>query len=76
MKDNYLIHEFQKNAGEKVHIQFNQYKGSDLIDIRVYYDTDNDESEWRPTRKGISIRVDLLPELLEGLQKAQKRLRK
>ncbi len=71
---NEVVYEFEKNATEKVQIQLSSYKGSDLIDIRVYYDTDSDEAEWRPTRKGISIRVDLLPELLEGLQRAHKKL--
>lgn len=41
-----LVYEFSKNAMEKVQIQLSSYKGSDLIDIRVYYEADNDESEW------------------------------
>ena len=32
------IYEFQKNAQEKVIIQFTKFKGYDLIDIRVYAD--------------------------------------
>ena len=42
----------------------------------VYRFTNTDyivnKEDWRPTKKGISIRTDLIPELRKGLDKAQK----
>ena len=71
---NQVVYEFEKNATEKVQVQFNNFKGTDLIDIRVYYNTDDEKFEWRPTKKGISVRVDLIPELLKGLNRANELL--
>ena len=39
---------------------------------RVYYD---DGAEGRPGRNGINVRVELLPELIEGLQTAEREAR-
>lgn len=51
-----LIAQFEKNATEVVRISLTEFRGRQLIDVRVYY-TD-DEGEYRPTRKGISLAVD------------------
>lgn len=63
-----IVHEFQKNAWEKVIIKFTEFMGSDLIDIRVYryFDENN------PTYKGISISRALIPELKRGIDLAFK----
>ena len=63
------IYEFRKNAVEKVKVSLVQYRGYDLIDIRVYYD--NGDGKFMPTRKGLCISLELLPDLLEGISKAK-----
>lgn len=66
-----LISKFRKNATEEVVIKFTQFKGHDLLDLRVYYFRDSDEEgESKPSKKGLSISTNLLPELLKGLLKA------
>ena len=64
------IYEFKKNVGEKVVIQFTEFKGYKLIDLRVFYNAGLDEDDWRPTSKGITISVDTIPKLKEGIDKA------
>ena len=72
MKDKILIHEFQKNALEKVIIQFTEFNRNQLIDIRVYYNARGAKEEWRPSRKGLSVRTEQIPELKKGVDKAFK----
>jgi len=57
-----------KNSLEEIRIDLSEFKGNNLVSARVYYDAGNDD--WRPTKKGLTIKVSLLPDLLKGLQKA------
>lgn len=66
------IYEFDKNSVEKVRVSLAEYRGHKLVDIRVYYK--NDDNEFLPSRKGISLPLDLFPELWKGLEKARKRI--
>lgn len=76
MQENQLIHEFQKNANEKVRAEFCEYKGRDLFNLRVFFQSDNSDLEWLPTRKGITISTSLIPELKEAVDRAYQHLRK
>lgn len=65
------IHEFQKNALEKVKIQSLEFKGKRRIDIRIFFDESNGrDTNWIPTKKGISLDPELLPALKIGIDKA------
>ena len=65
-----LIAQFEKNATEVVRVSLTEFRGRKLIDLRVYY-TD-DEGEYRPTRKGISISVDGYPEFRNAIARLDK----
>ena len=72
-----IIHEFNRNSQEKVRIQLQEYRGNEYVDVRIYYDNSGGRGlEWLPTQKGIKIKPDLLPELIEGLSKALRELEK
>ena len=66
-----LIDTFKKNDVEEVRIQLQEYKGYDLVDIRVWF-TAADGQEPRPTRKGITLKTELLPDLERAVKKAVK----
>lgn len=70
MQNSQIIHEFMKNATEKVRVDFSEFKGMDLISVRVFYNADEAGDDWRPTKKGITLRSDLLPELKKAVDKA------
>lgn len=70
MQDDQIVYEFRKNAKEIARVEFNNYHGRDIIGIRVYYNVDEDKPEWRPTKKGISLSVGLLPELKKAVDRA------
>ena len=55
------LYSFQKNALERVEACVREYKGHDLIDIRVHFEAA--DGSWRPTKKGLALSVDLLSEL-------------
>jgi hypothetical protein len=68
-----VIHSFHKNTQERVQASISTYKGREYADIRVHYQAD--DGEWRPTKKGITIALDLLPDLAEALKKLRKAAR-
>lgn len=55
-----------KNLKEQVRISINEYKRSEYIDIRIFYLNEVND-EYRPSKKGITLRKDLFPELLRGI---------
>ncbi len=58
--------EFKKNSSETVRISATRYQGHDLIDVRIFARTR--EGEITVTRKGVSLNVDQIPDLLECLE--------
>ncbi len=71
---NKLIASFQKNKFEEVRVQIKEFKGYDLVDIRVYTSTKEGE-EKIPTGKGISINVSHFIELKKALTETETVLR-
>ncbi len=67
-----LVARIAKNPTEEVRVSFTSYRGYDLIDIRVYYQ--DDQGEWRPTKRGVSLSVDSFAELREAIVKAEEML--
>ena len=65
---------FPKSSAEEVRVSLSTFKGFDLVDARIW--TDDDDGDRRPTRKGLSLRVERLPELLEALHQAEEEARK
>ena len=60
-----LIAQFEKNATEVVRVSLTEYRGRKLVDVRVYY-TD-DEGQYRPTKKGVSLSLDVYPDFKRAL---------
>ena len=61
------MREFKKNdRGEVVRIVREDYKGADLVNIRVWYRADN--GEMRPSKTGITINGSQIDQLIEALQ--------
>ena len=61
------MREFQKNdRGEVVRIVREDYRGTDLVNIRVWYRADN--GEMRPSKTGITINGNQIDQLIEARQ--------
>ena len=67
-----VIAQFEKNATEVIRISLTAYRGRQLIDARVYYS--DDEGQYRPTRKGLSLAVSLYPDFKRALLTLEKEL--
>jgi hypothetical protein len=68
-----LIAKFDKNVSEEVWVQLREFRGHQLLDVRVHFRPD-EGGEPRPTKKGISVSVNLIPRLLDAVQQALKAL--
>jgi hypothetical protein len=59
-------YKFEKNKSQVVHITPSLYAGYDVVNIRVY--AKNKQGDWVPTKKGVALNVDQIPELIKGLE--------
>ena len=69
-----FIAEFQKNSTEKIRARIGEYSGHKFADLRIYY-TDEDSSEWKPTRKGITFSPELWPEFKKMVDALEEELK-
>jgi hypothetical protein len=67
-----VIAQFEKNATEVIRLSLTAYHGRQLIDARVYYS--DDEGQYRPTRKGLSLAVSLYADFKRALLRLEKEL--
>lgn len=59
-----------KNSKETLRIARETFKGHELINVRVFYEAE--DGSLRPTKKGVSLRVDMLADVIEALQALSK----
>ncbi len=59
-----------KNSRERIEIRAAEYEGHPYIDIRTYWRTRDDE-EWRPSKKGVTLKPELVEELIVALKKVR-----
>jgi len=67
-----VIAQFEKNATEVIRMSLTEYRGHKLVDIRVYYS--DDEGQYRPTKKGVSLGVGLYTDFKRALIALEKAL--
>lgn len=67
-----LVARIAKNPTEEVRVSLTSYRGHDLVDIRVFFQ--DEQGEWRPTKRGVSLSVDSFAELREAVAKAEEML--
>ncbi len=65
-KEPQIVHSFPKNPLEEVRSSVTYYKGKQYVDIRIYYK--GDDGEFHPSKKGVTLSVELFPELEAGFQ--------
>ena len=67
-----LVARIAKNPTEEVRVSLTSYRGHDLVDIRVFFQ--DEQGEWRPTKRGVSLSVDSFSELRDAIAKAEEML--
>jgi hypothetical protein len=64
-----VITKLTKSKNEQVHISLGEFGGCVTIDVRIWAAWDG--VSFRPTQKGVTLRVERLPALLRALDAAQ-----
>jgi len=59
--------ELEKSPTEKIVIEDKEYKGYELVSLRIYFQSKEDE--WLPTKKGVTFHLDQLDDVIDSLQK-------
>lgn len=70
MKDQRLITEFQKNSQELIKVHLQTFRAQEYVDIRAWI-KDEKSGEYKATLKGLTLHVELLPELIGALKTAE-----
>ena len=65
-----LIAQFEKNATEVVHVSLTEYRGRKLVDVRIYYS--DAEGQYRPTKKGVSLSLEVYPDFKRAMLALEK----
>lgn len=60
-----------KNKAENVRVALDRYAGVDLVDVRITVELTAGTGLRAPTKKGVSCRLAMLPDLIAGLQRAE-----
>lgn len=63
-----IVASFPKNAREEVRVTLEQYNGHDVVNLRVWFQTE--DGEWRPGKQGLALRQEKLPYLAAAIGKA------
>ena len=75
MGDPVIIAVLTKNGTEDLRVALDEFKGHNLLDLRVFAEFGGPAKVKMPTKKGLSLRVEMLPDLIAALQAAQERAR-
>jgi len=59
--------DIKRNDSEIVRVSKREFKGHEFLDLRIYYQ--DDEGDYKPTKKGITINPKLVDELIDALNK-------
>jgi len=68
------ISTFPKNKFQEVRVGIREFKGNDLVDVRIWTQTQG-SPEMVATAKGVAINVTLLPQLMKALTEVEKVLK-
>jgi len=66
---NKVITDIEKNTNEFIRTELSEFKGHDLFSFRVYAEREGQDP--LPTKKGITCKVGLIPELKAAILKAE-----
>jgi hypothetical protein len=68
------IGDIERNETEVMRVSVAEYKGRKYVDLRIYFE--GDDGEWKPTKKGVTVQPDRVPDLISLLKKASDSLKK
>jgi hypothetical protein len=64
-----FVAEMEKGWNEKIVFGVSEFKGKKYADVRIYFE--DDEGEWKPTKKGVTVALERFYEFKENLEKLE-----
>ncbi len=66
-----LIKDIPKNNNEIIRIEVSEFKGKELINLRIWYQSIDGGGNvvWKPTQKGIALNISQFDDLKDGIEK-------
>jgi len=71
IEEDVVVGSIPKNQREEIRVTLSNFKGHDLVGARVWFKTKDGDP--RPSQKGITVNVRVLPELIGLLEQAEKK---
>ncbi len=68
-----LVYSIPLREDEEIQMSLKEFKGNMYCDMRVYFNA-KDQDLKLPSKKGLTLKIDLLDPLLEGLTKVKQAL--
>ena len=72
--ENRLAYQFQRTETDSVCVSLREFKQRTYIDLRIFYRSNN-SSELLPTKKGITLAIQFIPELKKSLDAVERLVR-
>ena len=69
-----LLATFLRTDANEVRLRLRTFRGTQYLDLRTFFQPKGME-ERVPTKRGIQVPLEILPELLTGLERAQEYVR-
>ena len=70
IEEDVIIGSIEKNKREEIRVTLSNFKGHDLVGCRVWFKAGD---SYKPSSKGISVNVRVLPRLIGLLEEAEKK---
>ncbi len=64
-----LLGVVDKNSRERLEVRAAEYNGHEYVDIRTYW-RGKDDDPWRPSKKSVTLKPELVADLIAVLKKA------
>ena len=69
-----LIKDIKRNNNEIIRVEVSEYKGKELINIRIWYVADRDAEGneiYKPTQKGVALNISEFSSLKDAINKLE-----
>jgi hypothetical protein len=68
-----ILRTFRRPTGEEIRVCLKTFHGKTYLDFRSWWLPD-DEEAYKPTKRGVTLHAEYLPDLLAALQQAAEEL--
>ena len=71
--ENQVIYQIPRSSDEKIYVSLREYKERKYLDLRIFF-RPKEGGDLRPTKKGVTLSLELFPELKKAVALCEKKL--